>query len=157
MSFMKMVAIGVSVLFLSVLLIECRGFTKNYKLSTRIVQTRYGRLQGMVLQMEHYRALKPVEVYLGVPYATPPVRSNRFSPTRTPSPWDGVRVSDRMGPVCPQRLPDISNETAALDRMPKGRLEYLRRLLPLLRNQSEDCLYLNIYAPLQGKRFVSYI
>lgn len=136
---------------LAVLCGGCLAFTKNYKISTRIVQTRYGRLQGMVLQMEHYRALKPVEVYLGVPYATPPVRSNRFSPTRTPSPWDGVRVSDRMGPVCPQRIPDITNETAALEKMPKGRLEYLKRLLPYLKNQSEDCLYLNIYAPLQGK------
>jgi len=55
--------------------------------------------------------------------------------------------------VCPQRLPDISNETAALEKMPKGRLEYLRRLLPLLKNQSEDCLYLNIYAPTQGEFF----
>ncbi|CAG9769175.1 unnamed protein product [Ceutorhynchus assimilis] len=90
-------------------------------------------------------------VFLGVPYATPPVQSNRFSPTRTPSPWDGVRVSDKMGPVCPQRLPNISNETAALERMPKGRLEYLKRLLPLLKNQSEDCLYLNIFSPAQAK------
>lgn len=53
--------------------------------------------------------------------------------------------------MCPQRLPDISNETAALERMPKGRLEYLKRLLPYLKNQSEDCLYLNVYAPIQGR------
>lgn len=57
----------------------------------------------------------------------------------------------RFGPVCPQRLPNIANETAALEKMPKGRLEYLRRLLPYLQNQSEDCLYLNIYVPIHGK------
>lgn len=57
----------------------------------------------------------------------------------------------RFGPVCPQRLPNTANETAALERMPKGRLEYLRRLLPHLQNQSEDCLYLNIYVPIQGE------
>nr|XP_018910015.1 PREDICTED: neuroligin-4, Y-linked-like [Bemisia tabaci] len=34
--------------------------------------------------------------------------------------------------------------------MPKGRLDYLKRILPHLQNQSEDCLYLNIYAPAQG-------
>jgi hypothetical protein len=120
-------------------------------MSTRIVQTRYGKLQGLVLPMENQRHLKPVEVFLGIPYATPPVRSNRFSPTRTPSPWDGVRIADTPGPVCPQKLPDISNETAALERMPKGRVEYLKRLLPYLKNQSEDCLYLNIYTPVQGR------
>lgn len=38
-----------------------------------------------------------------------------------------------------------------MERMPKGRLEYLKRLLPYLQNQSEDCLYLNIYVPIQGK------
>lgn len=57
----------------------------------------------------------------------------------------------RFSQVCPQRLPNLSNETAALDRMPRGRLEYLKRLMPHLQNQSEDCLYLNIYVPIQGK------
>lgn len=141
----------VFILGLLVVLVRCYAFSKNAKISTRIVQTRYGRLQGLILPMDQHRYLKKVEVFLGVPYATPPVQSNRFSPTRTPSPWDGVRVSDKLGPVCPQKLPDISNETAALERMPKGRLEYLKRLLPYLKNQSEDCLYLNIYAPVQGK------
>jgi hypothetical protein len=74
----------------------------------------------------------------------------RFSPTRTPSPWDGIRKSDRFSAVCPQHLPDIANEQEALKKMPKGRLEYLKRLLPFLRNQSEDCLYMNIFSPLHG-------
>lgn len=75
----------------------------------------------------------------------------RFSPTRTPSPWDGIRKSDKFSAVCPQQLPNIQNEQEALKKMPKGRLEYLKRLLPFLQNQSEDCLYLNVFSPLHGK------
>ncbi|RLU20430.1 hypothetical protein DMN91_007040 [Ooceraea biroi] len=179
------------------------------KLNPRIVQTRYGEVQGITRSFEYPKFLKSIDVYLGIPYATPPVGSNRFSPTRAPSPWEGVRalcafsnefvikarvhapgssppsrvsvliehggayskrnfdrsvrcnartisdflcrLSDSVGPVCPQKLPDIANEQEALERMPKGRLEYLKRLLPHLRNQSEDCLYLNIYAPAMGE------
>lgn len=121
----------------------------KFKISSRIVQTKYGKLQGIVLAMDEHRYLSPLEVFLGVPYATPPVGSNRFSPTRTPSPWDGVRVSDRPGPACPQKVPDVDDERTILEKMPKGRLEYLKRLIPYLKNQSEDCLYLNIFAPLQ--------
>lgn len=50
---------------------------KNARLSTRIVQTRYGRLQGLILPLDSYKFLRPVEAFLGVPYATPPVQSNR--------------------------------------------------------------------------------
>ncbi|XP_041973881.1 neuroligin-4, Y-linked-like isoform X2 [Aricia agestis] len=121
----------------------------KFKISSRIVETKYGKLQGIVLAMDEHRYLSPLEVFLGVPYATPPVGSNRFSPTRTPSPWDGVRVSDRPGPACPQKLPDLNDERLLLEKMPKGRLDYIKRLMPYLKNQSEDCLYLNIFAPLQ--------
>ncbi|XP_045505104.1 neuroligin-4, Y-linked-like [Colias croceus] len=121
----------------------------KFKISSRIVQTKYGKLQGIVLAMDEHRFLSPLEVFLGVPYATPPVGSNRFSPTRTPSPWEGVRVSDRPGPACPQKIPDLNDERIFLEKMPKGRLEYIKRLIPYLKNQSEDCLYLNIFAPLQ--------
>uniref|UniRef100_A0A1B0AJ85 COesterase domain-containing protein n=1 Tax=Glossina pallidipes TaxID=7398 RepID=A0A1B0AJ85_GLOPL len=123
---------------------------KNARLGHRIVQTRYGRLHGLILPLDSYRFLRSVEVFLGVPYATPPTKQNRFSPTRAPAPWDGIRISDKYSPVCPQRLPNIRNETAALEKMPKGRLEYLKRLLPFLESQSEDCLYLNIFSPMNA-------
>ncbi|CAB3381898.1 Hypothetical predicted protein [Cloeon dipterum] len=122
--------------------------------TTRVVHTHSGKLQGFVKKVSTgsftSQSLKPVEVFLGIPYAIPPVRAYRFSPTRTPLPWDGVKMADTMAPVCPQRFPDISNETVSLEKMPKGRLEYLRRLLTHLQNQSEDCLYLNVYAPAQA-------
>jgi neuroligin len=56
-----------------------------------------------------------------------------------------------MPPVCPQKLPDVSNRREALKKMPEGRYNYLQRLIPMLRNQSEDCLFLNIYVPSSGE------
>lgn len=50
---------------------------KNARLGQRIVQTRYGRLQGLILPLDNYKFLRPIEAFLGVPYATPPVQSNR--------------------------------------------------------------------------------
>lgn len=122
-------------------------------LTSRTVRTKYGDVSGVIVTPES-RHLEPVEVFRGIPYASPPVGSLRFMPPVTGALWSGVKMADKFGPVCPQRLPDISNETAALKKMPRGRLEHLRRLLPYLSNQSEDCLYLNIYAPAQGIYFI---
>lgn len=123
------------------------------KLSSRVVTTKYGSLRGYLTQMPN-KQWRPVEIYLGVPYASPPIGSLRFMPPVTPAHWRGVRAADKFSAVCPQKFPDVRNETEALKRMPAGRLEYLRRLIPLLQNQSEDCLYLNIYAPALGKQFI---
>ncbi|XP_071033780.1 neuroligin-4, X-linked-like [Parasteatoda tepidariorum] len=115
-------------------------------LSTRVVHTRYGMLRGFISTLSN-RQLQPVEVFLGVPYAGAPTGALRFMPPVTSPHWKGVRLADSFGSVCPQKFPDIKNETDALRKMPLGRLRYLQRLLPLLANQSEDCLYLNIYVP----------
>ncbi|XP_044267511.1 neuroligin-4, Y-linked [Tribolium madens] len=118
-------------------------------LTSRTVHTKYGDVSGVIVQLDA-KHLEPVEVFRGIPYASPPLGRLRFMPPVTGALWSGVKIADKFSPVCPQRLPDIANETAALKRMPKGRLEYLKRLLPHLQNQSEDCLYLNIYAPAQA-------
>lgn len=114
--------------------------------STRVVSTKYGSLRGVIVTLSN-KHLQPVEKFLGVPYAGVPTGSLRFMPPVTPPHWKGVRSADHLSPVCPQKLPDISNETEALKRMPAGRLDYLKRIIPFLTNQSEDCLYLNIYTP----------
>ena len=129
------------------------------RLSSRTVTTRYGALKGSIVTLESSvrQNLQPVEVFLGVPYASPPLGNMRFMPPGTPTQWKGIRMADRFAPVCPQKPPNIQNETEALKLMPRGRYEYLRRLLPFLQKQSEDCLYLNIYSPAVGKFFSGYI
>nr|XP_018911899.1 PREDICTED: neuroligin 4-like [Bemisia tabaci] len=133
-----------------VLLLSCRDCDSNASTLTPVVATRWGKIRGVTVTAG--KNLRPVDMFLGVPYATPPVGPYRFNPTKAPLPWDGVKMCTALSAVCPQRLPDLSNDTLALERMPRGRLLYLKRLLPFLQNQSEDCLYLNIYAPSQGKR-----
>ncbi|XP_070148724.1 uncharacterized protein [Polyergus mexicanus] len=112
---------------------------------TREVRVKEGRLRGTVVQPRTNHNLQLVDVFLGVPYAEPPVGSFRFSPPRSPQPWRGLRQSQEFAPVCPQVLPNLREEVKP------GRYEYLERHLPYLRNQSEDCLYLNIYAPHQAE------
>jgi neuroligin len=117
---------------------------------TQEIKIKQGKLVGQKLQSRINPDLKAVEVYLGIPYAAPPTGSQRFMPPGSPPQWRGVKFADTFGPVCPQHLPDLNKR--AKNSMSEGRANYLRRLFPfLLRNQSEDCLYLNIYAPAQKR------
>nr|XP_029724773.1 neuroligin-2-like [Aedes albopictus] len=118
--------------------------------SSRIVETKSGAIRGVILEL-HSKYLEPVEVFKAVPYAAPPVGNLRFEAPKKLPPWKGTKLADTFGPVCPQSFPDISNRTVALLSMPKGRYQHLKRLQPLLANQSEDCLTLNIYVPGSGK------
>jgi carboxylesterase type B len=129
--------------------IVCVAGQMRPSLNARIVRTKQGSVKG-VLVIPSNRELQPVEAFLGLPYASPPVGPLRFMSPVSPLPWNGVRLMDKYAPACPQTLPDVSNEREALRFVTRGRLQYLRRLLPYLRNQSEDCLYLNIYAPVTG-------
>lgn len=103
-----------------------------------MVNTKFGAARGLLFQPKG--GYEGVEVFLGLPYASPPVGSLRFMPPVSGSPWSGTKMNDEPVPVCPQVLPSIDNETEALKTMPKGRLAQLKRLIPMLRNQSEDCL-----------------
>ncbi|XP_058829143.1 neuroligin-1-like isoform X2 [Topomyia yanbarensis] len=119
--------------------------------SSRIVETKSGAIRGVILELNS-KYLEPVEVFKAVPYATPPIGNLRFEPPKKLPPWKGTKLADTFGAVCPQSFPDINNRTSALLSMPKGRYQHLKRLLPLLANQSEDCLTLNIYVPGSGSR-----
>ena len=70
---------------------------------------------------------KVVYEFLGIPYADKPVNDLRFKNTRPlSSNWTGVRDATKHGPACPQHK-DVGQ-------------------------QSEDCLYLNIWTPEKGSQ-----
>jgi neuroligin len=110
----------------------------------------YGQIRGILIQPSS-RQMEVVEAFLGVPYASPPTGTRRFRLPQPPVKWSGIRLADKFGAVCPQRFPDLTNQTATLELMPPGRLIQVQRFIPFLTNQSEDCLNLNVYVPGSGK------
>ncbi|HEY40473.1 MAG TPA: carboxylesterase family protein [Dehalococcoidia bacterium] len=63
-----------------------------------------------------------VRVYKGIPFAAPPVGDLRWEPPQSVEPWEGVLECTDFAPIAPQ----VTSSDA---------------------EQSEDCLYLNVYTP----------
>ena len=72
------------------------------------------------------------KVFLGLPYAAPPVGDLRWKAPQPPAAWKGVRDASSFGARCEQW--HIWDDYLFLDSGP-----------------SEDCLYLNVYAPAAAK------
>lgn len=91
--------------------------------AARPVAVDGGQIAGTVLP-------SGVEAWLGVPFAAPPVRELRWQPPQPVAPWTGVRHAERFAPQCLQPLRDArQNHYFGVEAT------------------SEDCLYLNIWAP----------
>ena len=115
------------------------------QMTHRVTSTQYGKLRGLQVTLPDPE-LPQVEAYLGLEYASLLAGDLRFMPPTSPvNRWSDVRPAIKFKPVCPQKLPDLDGE--ALKRMPTEKVEHLRRLIPFLERQNEDCLNLNIYVP----------
>jgi len=125
------------------------GKLPTSRMSSRVVETAQGKLRAVLVTRPEL-GLPPVEVYLGVQYASTLGAELRFMPpTASIEKWDGVRVALKHRPVCPQRLSDFDQPSTGTS--PRRRLEHLRHLLPFIEKQSEDCLNLNIFVPVTGR------
>lgn len=107
-----------------------------------MVTTNYGKLRGVRKDLNN-EILGPVEQYLGVPYATPPTGDRRFQPPEAPGSWQEVRNATQFAPVCPQNVHGVLPEIM----LPVWFTDNLEIVAGYIQNQSEDCLYLNIYVP----------
>jgi para-nitrobenzyl esterase len=91
------------------------------------VSTLQGKAEGKLINDGKVRA------FLGLPYAAPPVGPLRWKAPQPPAAWNGVRDATKFGSRCQQW--HIWNDYLFLDAGP-----------------SEDCLYLNVYAPLTANK-----
>jgi para-nitrobenzyl esterase len=75
-------------------------------------------------------------IFRNVPYAAPPVGDLRWAPPRRPTAWSGERDATANGPSCPQKMnaDGTPNEGSANGPV------------------SEDCLQLNVFAPLDARK-----
>lgn len=106
-------------------MISCTSGTKI----TDTVSVEGGKLQGVLTENPE------VMLFKGIPYAAPPVGELRWKAPQPVIPWEGVRVADTFGSpsVQPGRQP--------------GSFYYKEFQLEPLPPTSEDCLYLNVWAP----------
>ncbi|XP_050389898.1 neuroligin-4, X-linked isoform X2 [Patella vulgata] len=133
-------------LLMLVLVLDVGAEVRMTRLSERVMTTRYGKVRGVLVEFPN-RHLRTVEAYLGLRYADLNQGGLRFMPPKNPmEKWNGIRVAIEHQPVCPQRkLSDSEMQNSG----PDGREGQIRNISSFLLKQTEDCLTLNIYVPIQ--------
>ena len=98
-----------------------------------IVSTKYGEIEGLVASYPNVSApFESVSKFLGVPFASPPIRELRLRPPQPPKVWKpNVLQAKKYGNLCIQPKRD----------------EWLFKIYVQNFSYSEDCLYLDIYTP----------
>ncbi|SJK98687.1 uncharacterized protein ARMOST_01956 [Armillaria ostoyae] len=81
-----------------------------------------------------------LSVFLGVPFASPPLGSLRFAPPQAPVEVDGIQNATGFGAACPQQLSTIP------DVLP------FEITMGSPSNVSEDCLTVNVWAPANASK-----
>uniref|UniRef100_A0A4W2G3X3 Carboxylesterase 5A n=1 Tax=Bos indicus x Bos taurus TaxID=30522 RepID=A0A4W2G3X3_BOBOX len=103
--------------------------------SPPIVDTAQGRVLGKYVSLKGFA--QPVGVFLGIPFAKPPLGSLRFAPPQPAEPWTFVKNTTSYSPMCSQNAVLVEMTS---DLISNG-METVKTKF------SEDCLYLNIYTP----------
>lgn len=106
-------------LLMSVIILGCSAFLRAESLTVR---TEQGKVRGKTINEGKVKA------FLGLPYAAAPVGDLRWKAPQPPANWTGERDATKYGAHCAQ------NQVFADMIFQDG-------------EASEDCLFLNVYAP----------
>lgn len=121
-----------------ILLICIRNFTYSYSIPSDplIRLTNSGRIRGIdsYFRTADSPRLYHVRSWLGIPFAKPPIGKRRFKAPERIEPWSDILNATRLPPTCWQTEQIIYNLSAEKIWSPNT-------------NCSEDCLYLNIWVP----------
>ncbi|XP_075833871.1 acylcarnitine hydrolase-like [Microtus pennsylvanicus] len=100
--------------------------------------THTGKVQGSLIHLNDTK--EGVYIFLGIPFAKPPLGDLRFAPPEPPESWSGVRDGTTYPARCLQNSGTVVSENLAM----------IKRSIPSILT-SEDCLYLNIYTPAHAR------
>ena len=106
---------------------------------TEVVSVEQGDLTGV------YNEDHTARIYAGIPYAAPPVGDLRWKEPQAPDSWEGVRACDTFAPMAMQeRSSELYNSLAKILGYHDFRIDLHDNYREAM---SEDCLYLNVFAP----------
>ena len=88
------------------------------------IQIDAGKISGVTLDLE-----SGLQVFRGIPYAKPPIGDLRWTPPQSVDSWEGVRACYTFG-------------SASIQKMDRNAAQ----------EQSEDCLYLNVWTTRSGDK-----
>ena len=115
------------------------AYSGNEPSYTGEVSVSGGRIRGV------YSEDGKVEMFTGIPYASPPVGELRWKEPQDPEPWDGVKDCDHYAPMSmqPRNLPIYDSLAQVI-----GYHDYRISLSDnWIAPMSEDSLYLNVWKP----------
>jgi para-nitrobenzyl esterase len=95
---------------------------KASEIETVLIETPAGKLAGL--------RKGDVLSFRGIPFAKPPLGPLRWRMAEANAAWAGIRDATRFAPVCPQTSIPLEELTSGIST-----------------EQSEDCLYLNVWTP----------
>lgn len=117
----KIIKYLICIIFAGISLLAIFAVAEDTQKGLDVIKTEGGYVSGF--------SQNGLKIYLGIPYAAPPIGDLRWRPPEAAKPWDNIYKADKFSPSCPQAV----SKNFGSEWNPG--------------NMNEDCLTLNIWTP----------